>query len=474
MLALAAPVASAFPSYPYYDLDPNSQPSPSPPLHSFYPSLDSNMSASPSDAQPLPDSPPRQSDDHAAAVKLPSIFESRRQSYPGGGSPLSTYQFPPSHHQQHQQQHSYETSSVPSYVPQLSTDYQFPRGGHQEYNDYARTNSSQPLATLPYTLTQQQPVAMYGTRIASHSQPERRASYAQSATADTIKDEQWATMASTSNPSPSPNPSPVAPASSLVDRPQKKRGKLPKPTTDFLKDWLHRHADHPYPSEEEKKQLCAATGLSMSQVSNWMINARRRILAPVHRAQSNPATTTPLGGPPTTRAPPPQPTGLSTTALLRRASMPTDGLNLFHPMSLQSLPSSHGASTDPYYHPARGQLMYASRGSYSGPSGPAYTVSSSAASGGVAGYSFPASHTTSYAQASGMPAPGGSSAGYAPQYAGPGQPGGGALGLHAGHSGPALYAQSQHHQYAAAIPRVSSADGHTSQTSPSPGGYTPQ
>ncbi|KIY47714.1 hypothetical protein FISHEDRAFT_14603, partial [Fistulina hepatica ATCC 64428] len=55
-----------------------------------------------------------------------------------------------------------------------------------------------------------------------------------------------------------------------------KRGKLPKETTDFLKAWLHRHSDHPYPSEEEKKQLCHATGLSMSQVSNWMINARRR------------------------------------------------------------------------------------------------------------------------------------------------------------------------------------------------------
>jgi hypothetical protein len=54
----------------------------------------------------------------------------------------------------------------------------------------------------------------------------------------------------------------------------RKRGKLPKETTDYLKAWLHRHSDHPYPSEEEKKQLCNATGLSMSQVSNWMINVR--------------------------------------------------------------------------------------------------------------------------------------------------------------------------------------------------------
>lgn len=71
----------------------------------------------------------------------------------------------------------------------------------------------------------------------------------------------------------SPSHSPQQPApSSLVERPPRKRGKLPKPVTDFLKEWLHRHSDHPYPSEEEKKQLCNATGLSMSQVSNWMIN----------------------------------------------------------------------------------------------------------------------------------------------------------------------------------------------------------
>jgi hypothetical protein len=52
----------------------------------------------------------------------------------------------------------------------------------------------------------------------------------------------------------------------------RRRGKLPKLTTEFLKDWLHKHAEHPYPSEDEKKRLCTATGLSMSQVSNWMIN----------------------------------------------------------------------------------------------------------------------------------------------------------------------------------------------------------
>lgn len=50
--------------------------------------------------------------------------------------------------------------------------------------------------------------------------------------------------------------------------------------TDLLKSWLLEHASHPYPTEDEKRRLCSMTGLSISQVSNWFINARRRILVP--------------------------------------------------------------------------------------------------------------------------------------------------------------------------------------------------
>ena len=75
------------------------------------------------------------------------------------------------------------------------------------------------------------------------------------------------------HPAPLNSISPLpAPAATMAERPRGKRGKLPKPTTDYLKEWLHRHSDHPYPSEDEKRQQCQATGLSMSQVSNWIIN----------------------------------------------------------------------------------------------------------------------------------------------------------------------------------------------------------
>ncbi|KAF4466466.1 C2H2 type zinc finger domain-containing [Fusarium albosuccineum] len=43
-----------------------------------------------------------------------------------------------------------------------------------------------------------------------------------------------------------------------------------------LKRWFSAHNDHPYPSEEEKTMLQCKTGLSKTQVTNWLANARRR------------------------------------------------------------------------------------------------------------------------------------------------------------------------------------------------------
>ncbi|KAH8836225.1 hypothetical protein RJ55_10045 [Drechmeria coniospora] len=59
---------------------------------------------------------------------------------------------------------------------------------------------------------------------------------------------------------------------------RKRRGNLPKETTDKLRSWFVAHLHHPYPSEEEKQELMRQTGLLMNQISNWFINARRRQL----------------------------------------------------------------------------------------------------------------------------------------------------------------------------------------------------
>ncbi|MGH0167494.1 UNVERIFIED_CONTAM: hypothetical protein FKN15_052569 [Acipenser sinensis] len=48
-----------------------------------------------------------------------------------------------------------------------------------------------------------------------------------------------------------------------------------------MRAWLFQHLSHPYPSEEQKKQLAQDTGLTILQVNNWFINARRRIVQPM-------------------------------------------------------------------------------------------------------------------------------------------------------------------------------------------------
>ncbi|MCJ1253026.1 hypothetical protein MMC24_000833 [Lignoscripta atroalba] len=53
---------------------------------------------------------------------------------------------------------------------------------------------------------------------------------------------------------------------------------LPKHVTDILRTWFSDHIAHPYPTEDEKQMLMGRTGLTISQISNWFINARRRSL----------------------------------------------------------------------------------------------------------------------------------------------------------------------------------------------------
>ncbi|ORX58841.1 hypothetical protein DM01DRAFT_1318319 [Hesseltinella vesiculosa] len=73
----------------------------------------------------------------------------------------------------------------------------------------------------------------------------------------------------------------IAALSSLTGPKKRRRGNLPKDVTEFLKRWLVQHKKHPYPSEKEKLELAHHTGLTVNQISNWFINARRRILQPM-------------------------------------------------------------------------------------------------------------------------------------------------------------------------------------------------
>eukprot|EP00038_Savillea_parva_P010904 m.193670 g.193670 ORF g.193670 m.193670 type:complete len:364 (+) comp18983_c0_seq1:373-1464(+) len=73
------------------------------------------------------------------------------------------------------------------------------------------------------------------------------------------------------------------PMSSLNASPQVslKGPKLNGRATTILKQWVMEHHDHPYPDEDEKDDLALRTGLRISQINNWFINARRRFLKKV-------------------------------------------------------------------------------------------------------------------------------------------------------------------------------------------------
>ena len=47
---------------------------------------------------------------------------------------------------------------------------------------------------------------------------------------------------------------------------RKRRGNLPKEATNILKEWFNANRQSPYPSEDQKLELCRVTSLSLNQV----------------------------------------------------------------------------------------------------------------------------------------------------------------------------------------------------------------
>ncbi|KAK3294917.1 C2H2 transcription factor [Chaetomium fimeti] len=70
--------------------------------------------------------------------------------------------------------------------------------------------------------------------------------------------------------------------------PKTKAGaRFSRESVKILKNWLSTHSKHPYPNDEEKEMLQKQTGLSKTQITNWLANTRRRNKnAVTHRSTS--------------------------------------------------------------------------------------------------------------------------------------------------------------------------------------------
>lgn len=74
-----------------------------------------------------------------------------------------------------------------------------------------------------------------------------------------------------------------------------RRKNATRETTATLKDWLDEHGQNPYPTKAEKLMLSMITKMTLTQVSTWFANARRR-MKKENRAGRWVATMTPTTG----------------------------------------------------------------------------------------------------------------------------------------------------------------------------------
>ncbi|KAG2388070.1 hypothetical protein C9374_000920 [Naegleria lovaniensis] len=69
---------------------------------------------------------------------------------------------------------------------------------------------------------------------------------------------------------------------------KRKRSNFSKKDKELLIDWLHKHAEYPYPTDEEKEELLERVSMTKDQLETWFVNNRKRLL-PSSTSRKTPA-----------------------------------------------------------------------------------------------------------------------------------------------------------------------------------------
>ncbi|KAK7409613.1 hypothetical protein QQX98_008208 [Neonectria punicea] len=88
-----------------------------------------------------------------------------------------------------------------------------------------------------------------------------------------------------------------SPASRATPPPPKIGARFSRQAVGLLRNWLSAHSAHPFPNDEEKEILQRQTGLSKTQIQNWLVNARRRGKVPPRPSLSHDTPNGPINIP---------------------------------------------------------------------------------------------------------------------------------------------------------------------------------
>lgn len=220
------------------------------------------------------------------SFSLPPIRELLKSTSPQPAAQQAPPQVPqvqqvPQQHQiQHQQQQQQQQPQQPQsqlYQPQPTT-YHSPFSN--PISPIANTPDQQLRQPLPHSNSFQGYYSHQPPQFQQHQMPQMYQQGRITPTSLPLPQSQISETRSSSS-------SPISEDAKEKLNTRKKRQNLPRQTTLILLSWLSEHLDRPYPNSREKYELLMKTRLTIQQLDNWFINARRRKINILRKLKEN-------------------------------------------------------------------------------------------------------------------------------------------------------------------------------------------